>query len=820
MNNSFPIQKLPISQKTNEWKEACVKYIVDRADANMYGEERVSRTDMKAYYDLYNSIYDERRLKYVTNPFKQEDGFPATAQNINIIKPQIDLLLGEETKRPFNFRVIRTSDVVTTELQDKMQKMLTDYMMMAIYANMSEEDALVYQEQLETGEIQPPEEIVKYYRNSYKDVGESIAYHSMRYLRLKLNLDSELLDGLKDALISSEEIYYIGSRNGSPYAERVNPMYFSYEYSPDLKFIHEASWCARKMQMSPQELYDNHYNEIDSDMLDKILLKFESNGMFTNSGTIKTRFTEISNGNSPKYDLITLWHTNWQSYKKIGWVVLEDPETGEIDEHQVDESYYVTGEEISVTWDWALEAWEGYYIDDDLMFGIKPSEYQYVSIDNPNSQRLSYTGTVYSNTNSKPKSVVSFLEPLEYYHIMLWYRLELALARDKGKVLTMDITQIPTNFGIDVPKWMHMLSALGVNIINPYDEGWNVPGREGGKPSSFNQISSEDLSMSQTIGQYIDLITKVEEMAGSITGITKQRLGAISSNELVGNVERSMTQSSHITEPIYYKHNLVKKEVITMILELAKYLWKTNDKNDIHYVLPDGERIFLTLSDDFLNSDFDIFVSDSSEENSKIQQLHTLFQPAMQNGASLSDIAEIMTLDNISKIKEKLNEIEENRRVREEEIMKQEQENQRQIAEINAQIEQAKLEDKQADRELEKYKIDSDNQTKIIVANIGTYRFQQELDQDGDGIPDPTQIMEYGLKQQDLDEKKFKAREEVKLKQKDIETKRAIEKDRVQLEKEKMNNQLALQKQKDDAAKERELIKSRTALKNKVVGEK
>lgn len=35
--------------------------------------------------------------------------------------------------------------------------------------------------------------------------------------------------------------------------------------------------------------------------------------------------------------------------------------------------------------------------------------------------------------------------------------------------------------GIDVNKWMHYLGALGVVFINPYEEGWDIPGREGGK---------------------------------------------------------------------------------------------------------------------------------------------------------------------------------------------------------------------------------------------------------------------------------------------------------------------------------------------------
>ena len=53
-----------------------------------------------------------------------EDGFPATPQDFNIIRPKIDLLIGEETKRPMNFRVVRTSQEAASELQDKEKEML------------------------------------------------------------------------------------------------------------------------------------------------------------------------------------------------------------------------------------------------------------------------------------------------------------------------------------------------------------------------------------------------------------------------------------------------------------------------------------------------------------------------------------------------------------------------------------------------------------------------------------------------------------------------------------------------------------------------
>ena len=53
----------------------------------------------------------------------------------------MDLLIGEETKRPLNFKVVRTSQEATSELMDKQKEMLTQYILASITARMGEEEA-------------------------------------------------------------------------------------------------------------------------------------------------------------------------------------------------------------------------------------------------------------------------------------------------------------------------------------------------------------------------------------------------------------------------------------------------------------------------------------------------------------------------------------------------------------------------------------------------------------------------------------------------------------------------------------------------------
>lgn len=1180
-NSAFPRQKLPLSKKGKKWQEDCVNYIIGEGNVTSGGNSTSYYGELQTYYNLYNSIFDEKDFKSITNPFKVEDGFPATPHDFNIIRPKVDLLIGEETKRPLNFRVIRTSQEATSEMQEKEKQMILQYIEAAITARMSPEEAQQFQQQLQSGEIMPPEQIAKYMDKDYKDIVENTAYHSLTYLREKLDLDNEFIKGWKDGLISGREIYYVGVLNAEPYVERVNPICFSYDKSPDLEFIEDGSWCCRKMRIPITEVYDRYYDKLEEKDLDK-LEEMIGSTLGRNLGDrspvdmgIQLRIYDNPIFEGAGKSLVNVWHCCWKSFKKIFYVTTTD-DAGQPQINIVDETYQPVGNEVSIEPDWIIEVWEGYRAGSDLYFGIQPIEYQHVSIDNPNSQKLPYCGAIYSNTNSKPRSLVSILKPLQYMYIVLWYRLELAIARDKGKVVNMDITQIPKSMNISPAKWMHYLSSVGVNFINPYEEGWCfdpetlvatpsgntkmkdirleqfvytpghhlaqvtnlfhgedemyniipsigsnvqkvtanhlvryryringhsdsevrvdkakdlmlkfkqnkyyaqrcflerednffdpkepskfggrdmyllglwlgdgtkntpefesmdpeiiqyledyacthglrcsyrhkdgsrsmtirlssannkkkgqtflnpfiedlkyfgvysnkdvsglhidniddalnflaglidtdgsvfkgngnhkgyveftqceshkdifdlfvdlarklgyrvsvkrkesvvkkiyknktitisepfykarifdgnyniptkverkkfhftqgrvynknyshfkieyagrgeyygfaiddpkhefllsdmtivhncIPGREGGKPAQFNQITALDLTMSNVIAEYIQLMDKIEQLAGTISGITQQREGAVSSSEMVGNVERSVVQSSHITEPLFWVHNQCKRRVLNMLLNTAKGAWEETGKQKLQYIFDNGERAFLDITPKFYYEDMDVFVSDTSKDLENVQKLQQLIQPAMQNGASLLEAAEILTNDNFNIIKQKLKDMQ----TRQEQVQQQQQEaeaqQQQQLQQMQNESKQQELMLQEAQMDLQRYQIDQDNQTKIAVAQINAYRGTEELDQDQNGIPDPIEIGKQAIEQQKINQEAYNKRYEAK-------QKREIEDQKIQLEKDKMKHETELQKAKDDAAYEREKLKARTALKNKTVGEK
>lgn len=730
--------KVSLSEKTEEWKKNWVDEIIARSSDGPFVTGQSRKDRMKIAYELYNSNFDEKDFKHVIDPFNIGDSFPSKMQNHNIIRPKIDLLLGEESKRPFTFKAVQTNDEAVSNMQTEYKQMILQYLVDTLNSEVEDDDYL--------------SDLQRYMKLNYKNIAEDTAYNVLNYLKEKLNFVNEFLKGFKDALIAGEELYYIGILNGEPIIERANPLYCDYDRSPDIEFIDQSSWFKRKMLISVSDLYNRYYSKLDEETFDKILSLSSGGKTFTKVGRGATggikwvdSLSSSSLNGEDIADCIELYHTVWTAYKKVGFITKIN-ESGNEETIIVDE-YYEPGEEDTIYWEWVPEKWEGYRAGSDIHFGMQPLEFQHQSQDSLFNNKTCYTGGVYSDTNSNGKSLIDIMKPLQYMYLVLWYRLDIALSRDKGKVLLMDITQIPKSMGVTTERFLHYVSSTGVVFVNPYEEGWDIPGREGGKPASFNQFSSIDLSMSNIIAGYIELMAKIEDMIGEISGVSRQRQGQVQRDELVNNVRQTIVQSSHITEPLFWKHNQIKRRCLNMLIDTAKAAWSSNSKRTLNFVLPDMSRVFCELNQDFIFADFDVFVIDSTKENNDIEMLKTLLQPAMQNGATLAEAAEVITGDNVLMIKRKLAEIDDRRQQQLDEQAKMEQETQRQIQQMamDAKAEENRIKEEDSIRKAE---------TAINVALISAETGDNE-DVDSNGFKDQIDLMKLDLdkKKQDIDAK-------------------------------------------------------------------
>ena len=162
--------------------------------------------------------------------------------------------------------------------------------------------------------------------------------------------------------------------------------------------------------------------------------------------------------------------------------------------------------------------------------------------------------------------------------------------------------------------------------------------------------------MGNYINTHVQLLDQIKTEVGELSGVSRQRQGQVQTSELVGNTERAVTQSSHITEYWFYNHSEVKKKVLQALIDVTKMAWRNGKK--VQYIMDDMSKVFMNIEgDDFSSTNYGVFVSNSSKDDRTIDQLRNLAQSALQSGVTtFSDIADIMQDESITSIQRKLKE--------------------------------------------------------------------------------------------------------------------------------------------------------------------
>lgn len=720
----YPRQKLPRSKKDKAWGVACVDWILNAQSSNIYDHA----INKKANYDLYNNIISREDFKYVTNPYGLDDEFPARLHNYNIITPKLNLLAGEEMKRPFNFRVAAVNSDAVSQLQEKRKQLLLEYLeselineLVGMGVNVTDPN---------TGETMTPEQVEKYLNYTESDIRESTANKIANYLVKKENLEFKFNKGFKDALIAGEEFFYIGIDGDEPICESVNPLDFDYDKNPDIDFVQDGQWARHTKYCTPSEILDFYHDDLTDDDISQID-SGDFGGTTANHATLSANMTP----NSFNYHTemaatyIPVTRVEWKSMRKIGFLTYYD-ENLEEQETIVDETYKIQsdlGERIE--WKWINEVWEGTKIGESIYARIRPKRVQYRTMDNPSICKLGYVGAVYNNRNSRSTSLIDLVKHHQYLYNVIMYRMEFEIAKAKGKKMVMDIAQIPRSQGMDLDKWMYYFDSMGLAFINSFEEG---KGKFAGQVSAFNQFTAVDMSLSQAVGQYIGILNKIEEQVESLMGVSRQRQGSISSSETVGGVERAVVQSSHITEPLFYMHNEVKKHVLSQLIETAKIVYPEGKK--VNYILDDMNRVMLSISDQFINADYGVFVTNSAKEVRALEDLRSMAQQAAASGLmTLTDLVTIFDSNSMADIKSVVKKSEANRQEEAEAERQSQMELQQQQFQAQMEIEEAKA-DRLDNREYIKGELAKERE---MIKALG---FAQDQDTNSNNIPD---VLEY-----------------------------------------------------------------------------
>ena len=733
-NINLPQQQLPMSKKTKTWR----KQHLDWADARTffnYAPVRNSVIHKRINYDLFNGKLHMQDLEVVLNPeHLKEKSTPTDIQHYPIINSKLQVLRGEEAKRVFDFKVVVTNPNSISEIEENKR----DAVLMQLQQLVSEQSSTEEEFQ------QKLEKMSDYFTYEWQDMREVRANNLLTHYIKEYNMPLLFNQGFMDAAIVGEEIYQCDIRGGEPVIERVNPLKIRVFKSGYSNRIEDADIIIMEDYWSPGQIIDAYYDVlskkdieyiesapdivpqademghqderaafVNHHMIDDVIAGTDENGMgfyFDPFGLFSDGAGDLlpfdTNGN------VRVLRMYWKSRRKIKKVKSYDPETGESVYNFYPETYVINeamGEEEEIHY--INEAWEGTKIGQEVYVNMRPRVIQYNRLSSPSRCHFGIVGSIYNLNDSKPYSLVDMMKPYNYLYDAIHDRLNKMMAKNWGKIITLDLAKVPKDWNVD--KWLYFAKKNSIAVVDSFKEG-NIGAATGKLAGALNNASSGviDAELGNSIQMYINMLEFIKMEMSEVVGITKQREGQISNRETVGGVERATLQSSHITEWIFTIHDDVKKRALECFLETAKIALKGRSAK-FSYILSDGsQRIADIDGDEFAESDYGLVVDNSNGLQDLSQKLDGLAQAALQN--QLISFSTIMKLYNSSSLAEKQRLVEnDERKIQERQAQQAQAEQQMREAELQQQaaLEQAKLEQEDALNQ-------RDNETKIIVANL------------------------------------------------------------------------------------------------------
>ena len=408
---------------------------------------------------------------------------------------------------------------------------------------------------------------------------------------------------------------------------------------------------------------------------------------------------------------------------------------------------------------WISEYWEGLKLGENIYLNVRPKNQQFRRMDNLSVCKSGYVGTIYNANNSQSVSLMDRLVPWIYMYITLWYRLELAIAANQGKIALIDLSLIPD--GWEVEKWIYYAQSMKFGFVDSFNEGkkGQSTGKLAGSISTQNKVL--DMETGNYIQQHIQLLEFTEQKLQQLSGVTPQRMGAISSSELVGTTERAVTQSSHITEKWYEVHNNTKVRVLQTLLDVSKDVYSGKTKK-FQYVTDDLATVtFNLMGDKFSASEYGIFVSNSSKDLQALEALKSLTQAALQNDKmTISDVIEVYNSSSIADIRNKIKASEKESQQREEQAQQQQVQMQEQQMQMQQQAEQQKMQFELEKENREDARNTEDNRTKLEIAQMNLSGKMQDsmvdTDDNDNGVRDTIDVAKLDIERAKLDETKRK----------------------------------------------------------------
>lgn len=752
--SSFPPQTVDDAVKlTDEWKHACMDFMEHQAMVF----ENSKRKDFKKY-QLLGPDYPFSDFGYISNPFEfikeeaDEYGNTEEIKHYPIAAQSINTFIGEYIKRPLNFYVVSTSPrarneqirIKTDMLFSLVQSQIQQRIVKELEAEGLQPNAQDFAQQVQ---MRTPEQIQDYFNKDYQDIVEQVGQKICKNLWISENLDMEFMYGMRHATITAKEFYHIYNVRNQVKVKCKSPLNVFYHKSEQNHWISQSEYAGFHEYMTLSTIVDQFNNKLSIDDVrelenltnpggNKNTTAYNSNIYASHTGVTFNTMNDDNidrmlndfqhTGSSFYYNnagMIKVIQAYWRSKKEVAEVIFIG-EDGTPKSMYIDRNYKIDYEAVKdVRWEYLDQIYQGTKIGNSIYLDIQPYEHQYYDPEYPTYAPLPIEGCLYNNMHTEPISLVDLMTPwIELYDIVA-HELKKDLRKSIGKVMFMSYDNLPKIKGFTKEKWLYWLREFGIAWVanNNKNQG------------NFSHYSAQDMSFAEQMVMKMNILDKIKMNCDAFAGFSQPRLGDQSSVDSGKQANQSMVASVNQTEYWYYKHSKLVQMVLGQAVNLQKRLVKNS--GFLRNLFDDMELAYLNYENlDLDNEMLQVFVTNSSEALEQKELLKQMVTPAMQNGADLLDMSDIILAETQSEVRNVL-----------EKLRRQRQQNEQAAREAEQQKLQAEADITRETLDREERMLDKKLASQERQSYIRTFAMQQDnlVDDNKNNVPDSLEYVDY-----------------------------------------------------------------------------
>lgn len=734
------------------------------------------------------------------------------------------------------------TDLLTSHLQETInieinKKLLQSGIMEA--EPQTEEEVQQIEQQIEAmrASMTPPQ-IESYMKTDFMTAAEKWGQHKLEADKQRFALKEKERKEFEDMLISDRcyRHFYLTATGYSQ--ETWNPIQVFYHKSPEVEYIEDGDYVGRIFSLTLSDIIDRYgylmkKEELESltgeakkkrkkwsdevsgyeYVYDNYMVPFRGYPAYkamqqvgdaiNNESGVPYMDTAFLNNltrdgffttNNGYYQVTEAY---WKSYEKIILLTYMNEETGETIKKLVDENFIIPKhfsesktvfsdeQDINTyTCTWVTRVYKGIKInlgnrEQSLYIDVNPLKFQFKGDLNIYGAKLPVCGQIFSVRNSRSMALVDMMKPHQVGYNVAMNQLYQIAEKEIGAFIAFDVNMFPNSKdwgGEDaMGKWMTVAKALGVLPMDTSPT--NTKGSLAATGGQFPKVI--DLELGAQMVSRMNMAKFFEEQALKQVGFNAYRLGNYASTSTAAGIEQGAAQSYSQTDTYFTNFSNYLRRCYRMNLDIAQYVESKQKDVIVSFTNSDLTNSFLkVLGTDLLFADLYLFVSNSQE---MLRQLESLRQLGMNNtsGATISDLAELMTTNSPNNILK---------------ILKESVEKQEAIQQQAQQLEQQKLEQAQQAAILTEQKLDERQEKKleneVLIAQINASSkifFNRNYSPSEEDIDSANENID--IQQQKVDNDK-------ELKSQQLENDNSFKREQLSLENKKVDAQI--QKEKDD----------------------